>query len=95
MTAHGKWSQPGLPHRGWVCVDVEDLGSPSVICEMCEAAEIRYVHHMQHADYLRGLGVGCVFAENMEQDYVGPWLCEIALRQRATRRCTWGRRQWG
>jgi hypothetical protein len=21
MTLHGKWSQPGVPHRGWVCVD--------------------------------------------------------------------------
>jgi len=88
MTAHGKWSQPGVPHRGWVCVDVEDLGSPSAICEMCETAEIRYVHHMQHDDYLAGLGVGCICAENMEQDYVGPRLREKRLRQRAQRRQT-------
>jgi hypothetical protein len=21
----GKWREPGVPHRGWKCVDVEDL----------------------------------------------------------------------
>jgi hypothetical protein len=43
----GKWSQPGVPHKGWVCVDIEDLGEPSLTCEMCESQNIRYVHYME------------------------------------------------
>jgi hypothetical protein len=40
----GKWSQAGVPHRGWSCVGVEDLGAPEATCEMCETQKIRYVH---------------------------------------------------
>lgn len=47
----GKWSVAGVPHRGWTCVDIEDLGEPSIDCEMCESQTIRYVHHMSHDDY--------------------------------------------
>ena len=42
-TYHGKWSQPGVPHHGWTCIGMEDLGSPSATCEMCESVTIRYV----------------------------------------------------
>jgi hypothetical protein len=47
----GKWSQSGVPHKGWLCIEIEDLGSPDLTCEMCESREIRYVHHMQHDSY--------------------------------------------
>ena len=47
----GKWSQVGVPHKGWICVSVDDLGAPDAVCEMCETREIRYVHHMEHPDY--------------------------------------------
>jgi hypothetical protein len=59
MTSLGKWSEPGVPHRGWTCTGVTDLEEPAATCEMCETAAIRYVHHMEHADYPGGLGVGC------------------------------------
>lgn len=62
----GKWSQPGLPHRGWHCVDIEDLGEPQVECEMCESQTIRFVHHMEHPDYSQVLEVGCICAGHME-----------------------------
>jgi hypothetical protein len=65
----GRWSRPGVPHRGWSCVDVEDLGEPNEICEMCEQAEVRYVHVMQHAEWEGELRVGCICAGRMEQDY--------------------------
>ncbi len=94
MTAHGKWSDPDVPHKGWSCVDVEDLGEPAATCEMCETQEIRYVHHMEHPDYRETLAVGCVCAEHMEQDYVGPRLREKQLRQRARWRQTWAERSW-
>ena len=69
MSQFGKWNQSGVPHKGWSCVRFEDLGEPSVICEMCEQQEIRYVHSMRHPDYPEVLDVGCVCAGNMEADY--------------------------
>jgi hypothetical protein len=63
------WSRPGVPHRGWSCVDVEDLGEPSEVCEMCEQAQLRYVHVMRHPEWEGELRVGCVCAGRMEEDY--------------------------
>ena len=57
---------PGVPHKGWFCVDLEDLGDILGTCEMCETQSIRYVHHMEHHDYPDVLGVGRVCAEKME-----------------------------
>lgn len=90
----GKWSLPGVPHKGWSFVDIEDLGEPDKICEMCESRLIRYVHYMEHLDYPERLGVGCICAENMEQDYVAPRLREKKLRSAARRRANWARRIW-
>jgi len=67
-----KWSLPGVPHKGWTCTSVDDLGTPDQVCEMRETQDIRYVHHMEHPDYPESLGVRCVCAENMENDYEGP-----------------------
>ena len=91
---HGKWSEPSVPHKGWSCVDTEDLGEPSHTCEMCEFAECRYVHYMEHPDYPQVLGVGCVCAEHMEEDYVAPREREKRMRSRASRRSRWLSRQW-
>lgn len=68
----GKWSIPGVPHKGWTCTSVEDLGAPDETCEVCETRDIRYVHHMQHPDYPESLAVGCICADHMENDYEGP-----------------------
>ena len=93
-THHGKWSDRGVPHKGWNCVGIEDLGEPSQMCEMCESVEIRYVHHMEHDDWTGGLAVGCVCAENMENDYVRPRQREKRLKSAARRRRTWPSRKW-
>jgi hypothetical protein len=29
----GKWSEAGVPHRGWICVDIEDLGDRAKLAE--------------------------------------------------------------
>ena len=68
MGATGKWTQPGVPHKGWVCVDIEDLGSPDHVCEMREVQDVRYVHLMTHPDYAGKLRVGCICAGHMEGD---------------------------
>lgn len=85
---------PGVPHKGWTCVGIEDLEVPSDICGMCESAEIRFVHFMQHPDYSEVLGVGCVCAEHMEGDYAGPKERERTLRSLARRRKAWLGRAW-
>lgn len=90
----GKWSQPGVPHRGWRCVDVEDLGKPLSECEMCEAQPIRYVHHMEHPDYAQVLGVGCVCAGNMEGNRAAAEGREAGMRRRAGKRTRWLSRKW-
>jgi hypothetical protein len=82
----GKWAQAGVPHKGWTCTDIEDLGRPEAICQMCEVQAIRYVHHMEHPDYAETLGVGCVCAGHMEQDLDG-------ARQRE-REFKKGRKRW-
>lgn len=61
---------------------------------MCEIQEIRYVHHMEHPDYPHSLAVGCVCAENMEDDYVSPRLRERRLRNAAARKRKWLSRTW-
>jgi hypothetical protein len=91
---HGKWSQAGVPQKGWSCVGVEDLGAPDAVCEMCETQQIRYVHSMQHPDYPTGLEVGCVCAEKMEDDYLRPRIREKALRSAASRKKRWLSRTW-
>ncbi len=53
-----RWDQPGVPHKGWRCVDVVDLranGEPAddtdyATCQMCGNEKIRYVHIMDHPD---------------------------------------------
>jgi hypothetical protein len=90
----GKWSEPGVPHKGWDCVDVEDLCKQSAICEMCETQEIRYVHHMEHPLYSETLKCGCVCAGRMEEDYEGARQREKVLRNAASRKRNWLSRAW-
>jgi hypothetical protein len=90
----GKWSQVGVPHKGWICIDMEDLGEPSATCEMCETQEIRYVHHMQHPNYPEVLGCGCVCSGHMGDDYEGAQEREKILRNASSRRRKWLSRNW-
>ena len=95
MAATGKWTQPGIPHKGWTCVDIEDLGSPNHICQMCEAREVRYVHTMEHPDYAEALRVGCICAGHMEEeDLVGARAREDAFKAGRSRRARWLAREW-
>jgi hypothetical protein len=90
----GKWDDPGVPHEGWTCVGIEDLGEPSAVCEMCESQEIRYVHSMQHPDYGDVLECGCICAGNMAQDLEGARDREDRFKSRAKRRLTWAGKRW-
>jgi hypothetical protein len=90
----GKWSDPGVPHKGWRCVDVEDLGEPHAMCEMCETQVIRYLHHMEHPSYADVLAVGCVCAGHMEGDVYAARGRETSMRGRASKRTRWLTRNW-
>jgi hypothetical protein len=90
----GKWSQPGVPHKGWECIGCHDLGKPTAICQMCETRDIRYVHEMAHPEYEGYLEVGCVCAEHMEAVSSAPRLRERRLQNQAMRRRKWCTRRW-
>jgi hypothetical protein len=90
----GKWSEPGVPHKDWRCVDIEDLGKPSGTCEMCETATIRYAHVMTHDDYPETLDCGCICAGNMEADLIGAKRRERDFKLLAQRRQRWLTRSW-
>lgn len=90
----GKWSVAGVPHRGWVCVDIEDLGEPQIQCQMCESQTIRYVHHMEHPGYPDVLEVGCVCAGHMEEDLSASRAREASMKSRASKRKRWISRAW-
>lgn len=93
-SGRGKWSQQGVPKKGWVCYDIEDLGEPSFTCGMCESQTIRYVHHMENARYHESLAVGCVCAGHMEGDLGASKKREQSMRSRASKRKRWIGRKW-
>lgn len=84
----GKWLDQDVPHRDWTCLEVEDLGAASELCQMCERETIRYVHRMEHEEY-ETLDVGCVCAGHMEEDELAAKLRDKDLRSRAQRRDKW------
>jgi hypothetical protein len=90
----GKWSDPTVPHAGWECIDVEDLGAPQSTCEMCETRGIRYVHSMHHSHYPQVLRVGCVCAGHMENDQHGAVLRDQFMKSRSAKRKRWPTRRW-
>lgn len=96
LVAHrrGKWSASGVPHKGWRCIDIEDLGEPQAECEMCESQIIRYVHHMEHPSCAGVLAVGCVCAGHMEGDVSAAKGREASMRSRGSKRSRWITRRW-
>ena len=90
----GKWSDPGVPHKGWNCLDVEDLGAPDLTCEMCESADVRFVHVMTHPSYPTTLRVGCICSGHMSDDLVGAERRDESMRSRASKKNRWLSRKW-
>jgi hypothetical protein len=89
------WNNPNVPHKGWKCVGLVDLGRGVYqTCEMCGNERIRFVHKMQHSAEYRPLAVGCICAERMSEDYVGPKQREKSLKSRVSRRERWLSRRW-
>lgn len=95
----GLWSKLNVPHKGWTCIEVEDLQVAEGTCEMCGRESIRYVHHMEHPQYTDSVAAGCMCAEKMEDDYSSesrPSAAkqrEATLRNAASRRGRWPKLQ--
>jgi hypothetical protein len=66
-TMRGKWSEPGIPHKGWSCIEVFDAGDINQICGMCESQPIRFIHVVEHPDYVDRLDTGCICCENLTE----------------------------
>ena len=62
------WKRRDVPHSGWTCEGIVDLGGPYGVCRMCGYQIIRYVHIMKHPNYWRRIGAGCVCAGRMQED---------------------------
>jgi hypothetical protein len=50
-TGTGKWTEAGVPHKGWTCVDIQGLEEQEHRGEMCEARHVRFVHVIEHSIY--------------------------------------------
>ena len=87
------WKHEEVPHSGWTCTSVRDLGAPTGICEMCGNQIIRYVHHMTHPDY-HPLEVGCVCAGKMEGNINCAKRRESDLKNEEARRNNFINRKW-
>lgn len=87
------WKRNDVPHDGWSCVGVEDLGAPVGICEMCGYQIIRYAHHMEHPRY-RSLICGCVCAGKMEGNIEEAKRREAEFKNMQARRINFFKRKW-
>lgn len=87
------WKRSDVPHSGWVCTGITDLGEPVGTCGMCGHQIIRYVHHMHHPEY-GSLGVGCICAGQMEGDPEAARRREREFKNRAARRATFEKKKW-
>ena len=90
----GNWSAAGIPHKGWSCTHVDDLGEPTQICDMCEASQVRYVHYMKHPKLEKEFAVGRVCASHMEGNYTAANAREKMMRNRAVKKKRWLTRKW-
>lgn len=91
--AQNLWKRDDVPHSGWRCVGITDLGAPCGVCEMCGYQIIRYVHHMVHDAY-RPLNVGCVCAGKMEGDVAAARKRERDFKSKQTRHANFRKKPW-
>ena len=87
------WKRDDVPHSGWTCTGVTDLGAPIGVCEMCGYQIIRYVHHMVHPAF-HPLDVGCVCAGKMEGNIERARRRENSFKNKENRREHFLNRKW-
>lgn len=90
----GLWKRDDVPHKGWVWVDMRDLGEPTETCEMCQVQLIRFVHVMYHEEWPRTLEVGCVCAGHMSEDLERARTIEREFKSLVRRKEAFLTRRW-
>ena len=88
------WKHDDVPHSGWRCTGISDLGEPVGICGMCGYQVIRYVHQMVHDGYPGSIGAGCICAGKMEGDTEAARKREQEFKNRQSRLETFISRKW-
>ena len=91
--AENLWKRDDVPHSGWICTGITDLGAPVGICEMCGHQIIRYAHHMVHPQY-HPIVAGCYCAGKMEGNMDAARERERNLKNQLARKESFLRRQW-
>lgn len=89
----GKWQLRGFPHSGFTCIAHIDLENFRETCEMCEVAEVRYVHVMSHP-VVGLLRCGCICAGWIEGNSEAAVQRDRKAINRATRKANWLDRKW-
>lgn len=97
-----RWDKTNIPHKGWKCIGIEDLGEDLMPdeeveyeqCEMCGNEKIRYVHLLEHPNHRGEIRVGCVCASKMMNDYVKPQELEKELKNRVNRKKNFMKQEW-
>jgi hypothetical protein len=88
-----RWDQKGCPHAGYEYQGCEDSGGYDAVCEMC-GNTIRYIHHISHPTGIN-LGVGCVCASTLTNNYDAPRVAERKIKPpAATQIANWVRGGW-
>lgn len=90
---------PGFPTRGWVELEVEDLGRDPAdhqLCGYCGQEHVRYLHKLDHSDGGWPVQeVGCICAGKLTGDELGAKASDRAARNLSARRANWcGLKGW-
>jgi hypothetical protein len=88
------WKRADIPHTGWVCINLIDLGKAEGICEMCGNHSIRYVHIMRHHDYSGTIRAGCICAGRMEGNSEKASQREHDYKNLQNRKMNFLKREW-
>jgi hypothetical protein len=83
-----------MPRKGWEYVGIEDHLSPVFTCEMCGNDAVRFEHVLRHAEVDHAVGVGCVCAGHMLEDYERPRRRENDLKARLRAVEAFTSREW-
>lgn len=84
----------GAPLFGWICVDVEDMGSASFVCDLCGYDRIRYVHVMEHPEWNGRFHVGCVCDGTMSGNMLAAKQRDDDARKKSARRVRFMSKPW-
>lgn len=80
-----RWKNNGLPRKGWIVKDTEDMGDLIETCDWC-GTDIRYVHWIYHEEIEQTTKCGIICAEALTEDYVTHRAKEKALKSLANKK---------